>query len=62
MNYDFWYNNVPSDIAKITVSFYPSDGTYRGNMFDRDNNFIGDYVAPDSITLEKEFPGIFDYD
>ena len=58
VNLDFWYGNTIEQVDEVTVSFYPNAGEYRGNML-IDKKFIGDYVATDSVELEKTFPQLY---
>ena len=59
IKFDFWYNNCRADVSRITVCFYPDCCEYRGNLYDITGKCIGDFVTNDSVTLEHEFPGIF---
>lgn len=52
---DLWYDNNPSDIDRISITFNDHDCTYRGNLYSG-GRIIGDYTATDSIELEKRFP------
>lgn len=52
---DMWYGNEKEDADKIDISFYPSDGEYRGSIW-KGGRVIGDYVCDDSLALEKDFP------
>lgn len=52
---DMWFGNTPEEADKITISFYPNDCEYRGNIY-KDGKIIGDYVCSDSLLLEKIFP------
>lgn len=59
---DYWYGDGRSEqnrIAFVTCTFYPNEGIYRGNMWDKDKKPIGDYSSKDSLEIEKRFPGIF---
>ena len=59
---DMWYNDNVSDADKISITFYPNDGDYRGNIY-KHGKIIGDYACTDSIELEKAFPQlIFNWD
>lgn len=59
MRIDFWYGDKMEDIAGVYVSFYPNNGEYRGNVFNKDGKAIGDFTSSDSVEIEKTFPGIF---
>ena len=59
MKFDFWYENTKKDIARMDVFFYPDDGHYRGNLYNKNGDMIGDYVTTDSVEIENMFPGIF---
>lgn len=52
---DLWYNNSPSDVDRISITFNDLDATYRGNLYCC-GKIIGDYVSNDSVELEKRFP------
>lgn len=51
---DMWYGNNQKEADEVSVSFYPNDGEYRGNIY-KDGKIIGDYTCNDSIELEKSF-------
>lgn len=36
------------------ATFYPNEGVYRGNIYDKTGKMVGDYSCSDSVTLEKE--------
>lgn len=55
---DIWYPGETP--AAATVTFYPGDMTYRGNVYNADGRPIGDYSSRDSVEIEHAFPGIFD--
>lgn len=59
MKFDFWYNHTLKDVYKVDCYFYPNNGYYAGNMYDKNGKVIGDFTSPDSVTIEKYFPGIF---
>ena len=59
LNIDFWYGNEYKDITGVSVSFYPNDGEYRGNVY-QGSKIIGDFTATDRVEIETSFPGIFD--
>lgn len=52
---DMWFGNTPEEADKITISFYPIDAKYHGNIY-KNGKIIGDYVCNDSLLLEKVFP------
>ena len=56
---DFWYGNSRKDICSADCYFYPNNGYYAGNVYDKDGKAIGDYTEKDSVKIEDEFPGIF---
>lgn len=59
---DMWYSDDVSKADKISMSFYPNGGEYRGNIY-RNEVCIGDYVCSDSVELEKAFPQLhFNWD
>lgn len=51
---DMWYGNSHKECDKISVRFYDADSTYRGNIY-KNNRCIGDYIATDSVELERTF-------
>jgi hypothetical protein len=56
---DFWnQGQTRKDADRVTVTFYPNDGIYRGNLY-RDGRAIADFWSDNSVELEKTFPGIF---
>ena len=59
IKFDFWYGDSLQDVAFVSVSFYPNEGEYRGNMKDRGGDYIGDFTATNSAEIERQFPGIF---
>lgn len=62
MTIDMWYGNKLSEVDELTVSFYPNDAEYRGNMKIK-GKYVGDFVATDSMEIEKAFPQIvFNWD
>lgn len=61
MNFDFWYGNTLSEITNATVTFYPNESVYRGNMY-INGKCVGDFSSKDSVKIEKIFPGIFKED
>ena len=62
INLDFWYGNKPEEITRISITFYPNDGEYRGNMY-IDDKIVGDYAAYYSIAIEQTFPQlVFNWD
>ena len=54
MKIDMWYEDSYKDATRIDVTFYPSDCTYRGNIYIGDK-CVGDYISNDSIELENTF-------
>lgn len=59
MKIDYWYNDGRKAVY-ATCTFYPNDGIWRGNVYDSDENIIGDFTSTDSVKIEKRFPGIFE--
>lgn len=59
MKIDMWYKNSKKDICYVDCFFYPNDCIYRGNVYDKNHEPIGDYATSDSTEIEKRFPGIF---
>lgn len=57
MRIDLWYENEA--IAAATVTFYPGNCEYRGNLYNKEGRVIGDFVSKDSTEVERRFPGIF---
>lgn len=55
---DYWNKLRQKDADRVTVSFYPNDGVYRGNLW-KDGKAFADFVCNDSVELEKKFHGIF---
>ena len=55
MYIDMWYKDKISDVDGLTVTFYPNEGVYRGNLFIK-GRYVGDYSTSDSCRLEKMFP------
>lgn len=45
---DMWHGGNHKEADKISVTFYPNDGQYRGNIY-KGGECIGDYVANDSV-------------
>jgi len=58
---DYWYDLRKKDADAVTVTFYPGDGVYRGNLYKAGRSFA-DFTCDDSVELEKKFPGIFGND
>ena len=55
INIDMWYRDDHKKADKIDITFYPSDGKYRGNIYMKEK-IVGDYTCNDSLELEKNFP------
>ena len=55
LNIDMWYRDSPEDADRISITFYPNDGEYRGNIY-KEGKCIGDYWCKDSLLLERVFP------
>ena len=51
---DMWNGDKLTDCDGVQVSFYPNDGKYRGNIL-KNGRFVGDFVAVDSVEVEKTF-------
>ena len=58
MKIDLW-NPGKEKIACASVTFYPNDCIYRGNVYNADGKAIGDFWSRDSVEIERRFPGIF---
>ena len=59
---DYWYENgtkARKEVAFASVTFYPNEGLYRGNLFNSNKKAVGDFTSDDSVEIEKHFPGIF---
>ena len=62
MKIDFWNNeNTLKDVMKIDCFFYPNNGYYAGNMYDKTGKMIGDYLTYNSLEIEKTFPGLIKF-
>lgn len=57
LNVDMWYGDNYMDCDEISITFYPNDCEYRGNIY-KDNKCIGDYVCDNSIELRKTFSNL----
>jgi len=57
MKIEIWYRG--ETIESADCFFYPNAGEYRGNLYNKDGQIIGDYVSRDSVEIEERFPGIF---
>ncbi len=57
---DMWYKDSIQDVNKISCSFCPNEGIYRGNLY-IDNNIVGDFSMTDSCAIYSVFPW-FDYE
>lgn len=57
MKIDVWY--LGEKIAGASVTFYPHDNEYRGNLYNAQGRIIGDFSSKNSVEIEKRFPGIF---
>lgn len=53
---DMWYKGEHP--TRYTANFYPNDGEYRGNLFNADDKPIGDFVADDSVEMERRLDEI----
>ncbi len=58
MKIDVWYPG--EQIAGASVTFYPNDCEYRGNLYNAAGRIIGDFSSRNSVEIERRFPGIFD--
>ena len=62
IDFDLWRGDNIESVDKITVFFYPNDSEYRGNLYIR-GQIVGDFVASDSLELEKALPQLnFNWD
>ena len=59
IKFDYWYKGAHKDVACADCFFYPNNGYYAGNIYNKDGNPIGDFWSDDSVEIEKRFPGIF---
>ena len=59
MYIDYWYKGAHKDKYFADCFFYPNEGIYRGNIYNKKGKMIGDYSSRDSLEIEKTFPGIF---
>lgn len=59
MSIDFWYGDTKDDVTGGDAYFYPNEGIYRGNLYNKDGKCIGDYIATDSGEIEDLLPNIF---
>ena len=57
MQVDIWYQG--EQVAAASVTFYPNNGEYRGNLYNASGRTIGDFTSKNSAEIEKRFPGIF---
>lgn len=53
---DIWPGRNFEDMARIDIFFNDLGTFYSGNIYDKDGNAIGDYMAKDWETLKKMFP------
>ena len=58
MRIDYWYQDRRR-AAYADCYFYPNEGIYRGNVYDKNGDMIGDYASTNSAEIERRFPGIF---
>ena len=59
---DYWYKNgreARKEVAFVSVTFYPNEGLYRGNLFNSNKKAVGDFTSDDSVEIEEHVPGIF---
>lgn len=56
MQVDMWYRNEKATDASCT--FYPNEGIYRGNFYNKDGKPIGDYSSRDSVEMSKRLSAI----
>lgn len=61
MRIDYWNDGRKEKVARIDCFFYPNDGMYRGNLYDRNGKMIGDYSTRDSTEIERRFSKIFSF-
>ena len=57
-----WYPDkyTEQDIDSVECFWSPNDGEYRGNLLNKDGEYIGEFFCSDSVEIERYFPGIFD--
>lgn len=59
VHFDWWDGKaVNLSLCTATVTFYPNEGIYRGNVY-KDGEPVGDFWSKDSVAIEKCFPHIF---
>lgn len=57
IKFDMWRDNKPEEANRADCFFYPSDCSYRGNLY-IDQKIIGDYTASNSVELGAFFKRI----
>ena len=62
MMIDMWFGDKPDQADEISISFYPHDCEYRGNIY-KNKKAIGDFASTNSLEIEKAFPQlVFNWD
>ena len=57
---DMWYGDEFNKYDyDADAAFYPNEGVYRGNIYDKTGKIVGDYSCSDSVTIAKELGVIF---
>lgn len=57
---DMWYGDeFNKDEYGADATFYPNEGVYRGNIYDKSGKAVGDYSCSDSVAIAKELGIIF---
>ena len=59
MKFDLWNGHKLCEVSFADCFFYPQDTVYRGNLYNKEREIIGDFTADNSVIVEKHFPGIF---
>lgn len=52
---DMWYSDDEKDVARIDCYFNDLDCHYSGNLYNKDNKCIGDFVADTLQEVEERF-------
>ena len=52
---DMWNNHKFREVKSFDSFFYPNDTIYRGNLYNKNRQIIGDYATRDSLEIERRF-------
>ena len=52
---DMWNDHKRREVKHISIYFYPNNGYYSGNLYDKEYKTIGDYTTKDSLEIKKYF-------